>query len=326
MSRVIKDINKIVEQLRMGNVVALPTETVYGLAADATNDEAVCKVFDVKQRPKNHPLIMHVSPDWNLNEWVEFIPDYTKKLIKRFWPGPLTFVFNLKKDANISKLVTGGQDTIAIRCPAHPLAVEILNKLGRPFVAPSANPFGRISPTDAEHVLHDFPQDTFLILDGGTCNVGIESTIVSCLKNDSCSILRPGVIGEVDLKEFCEVADPIGSEAKVRVSGNLKYHYQPRKPLFYFTQNDLDYVKNILSKENNIYLLSFSLDIDEGIISNYIFPTNPKDAARELYRQLRLADSSNKDIILIELPPNEQQWSGLVERIKKAGKNIGILL
>lgn len=318
MSRIVEDINEIVNQLRIGNVVALPTETVYGLAADATNDDAVCKVFDVKQRPKNHPLIMHVSSDWDLTTWVETIPKYTEALIKKFWPGPLTFVFKLKKDANISKLVTGSQDTIAIRCPSHPMALEILNKLGRPFVAPSANPFGRISPTNAAHVLHDFPTDTFFILDGGTCNVGIESTIISCLKNDSCSILRPGVIGEIELQEFCKV---IKSESKIRVSGNLKYHYQPQKPLFYFTNNDIELVKNIFLKDNNIYLLTFSSIFDNNL-TNYTFPSSVKSAARELYRQLRIADNSNTDLILIELPPNHQEWNGLVERIKKAGKNI----
>ncbi len=161
MGRISNDLDRIVNELLLGNLVSLPTETVYGLAADATNEVAVEKIFKVKKRPLNHPLIMHVAPDWDLSQWVERIPEYACNLIKSFWPGPLTFVFKLKEKTNISRLATGTQGTIAIRSPDHPLALEILRKLDRPIVAPSANPFGKVSPTEAKHVMQDFPEDSF---------------------------------------------------------------------------------------------------------------------------------------------------------------------
>lgn len=318
MSHITNDIDMIINQLLSGNVAALPTETVYGLAADATNSEAVEKIFKIKKRPINHPLIMHVAPDWNLTEWIETIPEYANNLMKAFWPGPLTFVFRLKKEANISRLVTGNQHTIAIRSPAHPLTLEILNKLNRPLVAPSANPFGKVSPTEAQHVMQDFPDHAFFILEGGYCDVGIESTILNCVDKDSCHILRPGTISQSDIQGFCDVLQCTEVTSTMRVSGNLKSHYQPKKPLYYVNSEDLAYLQENLSWLDQVDVLSFSLPLDK-MAASYCFSTNPKTAAKEFYRQLRNADRSNNHLILIELPPRKPEWSALTERIKKAG-------
>jgi L-threonylcarbamoyladenylate synthase len=318
MSRITTNVDLIVAQLHLGNVVALPTETVYGLGADATNERAVKKIFEIKKRPLNHPLIMHVCPSWDLTQWIEELPEYAKKLTKLFWPGPLTLIFKLKKQANISRLITSNQDTIAIRCPSHPLALEVLHKLGRPIVAPSANPFGKISPTEAKHVMQDFPKHSFSILEGGACDVGIESTILYCVHEDTCTILRHGVISQSQIQNFCDVLEPAAIKSSIRVSGNLKQHYQPEKSLFYFKKEDVLSVKNTLLKTHKSYILGFSTLFDKETL-NYLFPSCPKEAAKEFYRQLRLADQSNKDIILIELPTENPGWEALIERIKKAG-------
>jgi L-threonylcarbamoyladenylate synthase len=317
MSRITNDTDVIVNQLLAGNVVALPTETVYGLGADATNERAVQKIFTIKNRPLSHPLIMHVAPPWDLTQWVEGIPSYAVSLIRAFWPGPLTLVFKLKKQANISQLITGSQDTIAIRSPAHRLTLEVLNKLNRPIVAPSANPFGKVSPTTAQHVMHDFPEHSFPILEGGSCAVGIESTILYCIDESNCSILRPGVIGQSDIEKFCN-ASLTQIKQPIKISGNLKSHYQPKKPLFYFNSEEASRLKTTVLNADNGYILCFNSLFNKKRI-NYLFPSCPKKAAKEFYRQLREADQSNNSIILIELPPEKPEWNALIERIKKAG-------
>lgn len=171
MTTITTNVNLALERLEQGDVVAIPTETVYGLAADATNETAIKKIFSIKRRPLNHPLIMHVCHDWDLSQWVTDIPEYAQQMILAFWPGPLTLVLNSKEKA-VSPLVNGGQNSIAIRAPQHDLTQQILRQLNRPLVAPSANPFGQVSPTTALHVATSFPNEDFLILDGGRCGRG----------------------------------------------------------------------------------------------------------------------------------------------------------
>ena len=187
MPTITTNIDLVLEHLKQGEVVAIPTETVYGLAADATNESAIKKIFSIKKRPLNHPLIMHVCHDWDLNQWVNNVPVYAQHMILAFWPGPLTLVFNSKKDA-VHSLVNGGQNSIAIRAPSHPLTEQLLRRLNRPIVAPSANPFGQISPTTALHVAQSFPDEHFLILDGGRCPLQgyLDNwTVITNLKKDS---------------------------------------------------------------------------------------------------------------------------------------------
>ncbi|OGV50538.1 MAG: threonylcarbamoyl-AMP synthase, partial [Legionellales bacterium RIFCSPHIGHO2_12_FULL_42_9] len=193
MSIITTDIIAVKNQLDIGEIVAIPTETVYGLAANANNAIAIDKIYCLKQRPYNHPLIMHIASGWDLDQWATAIPSYVYNLIDNFWPGPLTLVLPSRKE-NICDLITGGQPTIAIRCPGHSLTQQLLHQLGYPLVAPSANPFGKISPTTAAHVQISFHESNLMILDGGRCKLGIESTIIDATRFDSYQILRHGSI------------------------------------------------------------------------------------------------------------------------------------
>lgn len=317
MSSITKDVNLVVERLNMGEIAAIPTETVYGLAADAFSDLAIKKVFATKKRPVDHPLIMHVAPEWDLTQWVSHIPDYAYALIESFWPGPLTLILPIKSGA-VNSLITGGQTSIAIRSPNHPVAQEVLLKFGKPLVAPSANPFGKISPTTAQHVQHGFPTDDFLILDGGRCSVGVESTIVSALNPLSYEIARPGIIGEDKIAVITSLKALHASE-NLRVPGKLATHYQPEKKLYYV--EDINQAALWLDKTNaSPYVLTFSVNYRGPHVSVYEFPHNSEDAAYELYYRLRIADQSEADFILIELPPNDQAWLVIRERILKAGQ------
>jgi L-threonylcarbamoyladenylate synthase len=318
MGRITQDIQRVVAELNAGHIVGLPTETVYGLAADATNELAIRKIFETKRRPLNHPLIMHIGHPHDLLPWVEEVPAYAQILMKKFWPGPLTFIFKLKKNSGLSPLITAHQETIAIRSPAHPLALKVLNLLGRPIVAPSANPFGKISPTQAKHVLADFPEHTFSILDGGACQVGIESTLLYCIEQTGCSILRQGIIHTSELSEFCHILKPDAQQHAIKASGNLKHHYQPEKPLFYFRKDDLPFLeKQLLLHTENDFLAFSAVTHPEKF--RHLFSDCPKKAAKEFYRILRQIDSSHQKHIFIELPPEKPEWQGLIERIKKAG-------
>ncbi|MCP0913571.1 L-threonylcarbamoyladenylate synthase [Legionella sp. 27cVA30] len=320
MNRITSNINLIVNELRNGNVVGLPTETVYGLAADATNNLGVEKIFKIKNRPFNHPLIIHVLSDWDLTRWVERTPAYVKKLIKIFWPGPLTLVLKSNEVSNISPLATATQATIAVRSPDHPLAIDVLDRLNRPVVAPSANPFGKISPTEAQHVMQDFSEYSFPILEGGNCNIGIESTILYCIEENECSILRHGSITQSEIQKYCNVSEP-EKISSIRVSGNLKSHYQPQKKLFYFYPKDVPLIKSIIHNFEKYYVLCFSLLFEKKNI-NYLFSSDPKKATTDFYGQLRKADQSDKNIILIELPPETPEWNGLSDKIIKAGISL----
>lgn len=316
MSSITDDIDLVVEELLRGHVVGLPTETVYGLAADATQEAAIKKIFVIKARPIAHPLIMHVGKNWDISRWVQNIPDYAKQLMQDFWPGPLTMVFQLKKTAHLSPLITGGQNTLAVRCPNHPKALEVLERLGRPIVAPSANPFGKISPTQAQHVKQDFLQQEFYILDGGACQVGIESTIIDATQAQTYRILRHGMISLVDVQTPCKGLGLNAAPHQIKVSGNLKQHYQPTIPLRYFSKKQQSDIKDLCHLIPNIYVFSFG-DVQAQHV--YQFPNCPKQAAHDFYHQLRQADRTGVEKILVEMPPQEPQWEGLRDRISRAG-------
>ncbi|MBA2652981.1 MAG: threonylcarbamoyl-AMP synthase [Tatlockia sp.] len=317
MSTITKNIELALSHLRQDNIVAIPTETVYGLAANAESEQAIRKIYAMKNRPLNHPLIMHVLDNWDLSQWVSFIPDYAQQLIESFWPGPLTLVFKCKK-GQVNPLITGGQDTVALRCPKHPLAQTLLEQLGFPLVAPSANPFGKISPTTAEHVQHSFKDEDLLILDGGRCQVGIESTIVAATNPDGYEILRHGLIDESQINSVLSARQLKGATA-IRVPGKLESHYQPEKPLYCFP--DIQAIQNFIeqAKEDSVYVLSFADLTDANFSHYYRLPNSVEQAAFELYYQLRLADLSSATCIAVELPPNHEIWLGIRERILKAG-------
>jgi len=321
MSCITNDVNIVVERLSMGDIAAIPTETVYGLAADAFSDSAIKKVFSTKKRPIDHPLIMHIAPQWDLTQWVSHIPDYAYALMESFWPGPLTLILPVKPGA-INPLITGGQTSIAIRAPNHDVAQELLLKFGKPLVAPSANPFGKISPTTAHHVKQAFPTNDFLILDGGRCSVGVESTIVSALESFAYQIARPGIIDEEKIAATTSLKGLPGTK-NTRVPGGLSTHYQPEKKLYYV--DDIGQASHWLDKANaSPYVLVFSKNYRGPYASLYEFPNKSEDAAYELYYRLRIADQSDADFILIELPPKGQEWFVIRERILKAGTPINL--
>lgn len=306
-----------VEELQAGKPVAIPTETVYGLAAMIDNEEAIKAVFAMKNRPLNHPLIVHVAHKWDLTPWVEDIPDYAKRLIAVFWPGPLTLVF---RSNTMNPLITGGQSSVAIRCPAHPMAQALLNQLGTPLVAPSANPFGKISPTTAQHVKNSFADKELTILDGGRCTIGIESTIVDATNPENYRILRHGLIDEKAIAAV--VSTPcINEKSTLRTPGALDSHYQPQKPLYYF--ETVDELAQFCQKQGeNVFVISCKKpkEIDEEMF--HALSHQPEEVAYDLYFQLRKADESKAACIAIELPEATSEWEGVRERILKAGSKL----
>lgn len=319
MTTITTNIELILDRLKQGDVVAIPTETVYGLAADATNEQAIKKIFSIKKRPLNHPLIMHICHDWDLNQWVTDIPDYAQKMMDSFWPGPLTLVLNSKENA-VNALINAKQNSIAIRAPKHHLTQQILRKLNRPLVAPSANPFGQISPTTALHVAHSFPNEDFLILDGGRCNVGIESTIVQATDRTGYSLLRPGMIDQQTIEDGF-ATQHTSNTLSPKVSGQLDSHYKPQKKLYYI-DNWEQFENHSHLLYGKIYSMSISKKIPKKTMYHHQLPNDELAVAYQLYNELRYADQSKADAIVIELPPNEIRWHAIREKIIKAGQQI----
>ncbi|WP_298623292.1 L-threonylcarbamoyladenylate synthase [uncultured Legionella sp.] len=316
MSSITTNLNRAITDLKDGKPVAIPTETVYGLAAMINKNLAIKAVFTMKNRPLNHPLIVHVAEDWDLNELVEEIPAYAQILMDQFWPGPLTLVFKCKEN-RVNPLITGGQPTIAIRCPAHPIAQKLLHKLNTPIVAPSANPFGKVSPTTALHVKQSFKDQELTILDGGRCQIGIESTIVDVTNPKSYQILRHGLIDEKAIAAVVPT-NYVAKENNIKVPGKLDSHYQPQKNLYYFDRYDT--LSHFCQKrEGDVYVIASQQPT--GVEDNHyhLLGDNPEKAAYDLYYQLRNADASNAICIAIELPPETSEWQGVRERILKAG-------
>lgn len=309
------NIKQAVQILQQAGLVAMPTETVYGLAASANFPAAITKVYSVKGRPSDHPLILHIGDQAALSDYAQQIPSYVTRLIKHFWPGPLTLV--LKKTAKVNDVITARQATVAIRQPAHPIALQLIHQLGQAIVAPSANRFGRVSPSSAQHVLDDLGNDVDYILDGGRCAFGIESTIINASKPDYVTILRHGaicttelanVLGDIPLHQHSNSPQP-------RVSGNLDSHYAPQKPLLVY-QNDAE-IQALLRATEKVYVLSYQQPIDT--LYHYRMPNNAKDYAYQLYYQLRIADAAAVDKIAIELPPQTDEWLAVRDRLSRAG-------
>ncbi len=321
MSIITNDTNLLIQALQRGEIAAIPTETVYGLAGNAENDAAIRQIYALKQRPLNHPLIMHVAQNADLTRWSNAIPNYVEPLIKHFWPGPLTLVLSCGP-SQVNPLVTGGQASVAIRAPSHPLAQELLSALDFPLVAPSANPFGKISPTTALHVQESFKDSELLILDGGRCSIGIESTIVGATHQEGYQILRHGMIDETMLRHVLPGLE-LPRDETIRVSGHLETHYQPEKPLYYFT--DLELAKQACAQKT-VFVISMKKNEVFADDLGYPLSKDPQIVAYELYYQLRLGDRSTAQIILIELPPNTSAWKGTRERIMKAGRHLERLL
>jgi L-threonylcarbamoyladenylate synthase len=343
-----KAIHRAAAALAAGDLVAMPTETVYGLAADAANDVAVRKIFTAKGRPADHPLIVHVAGGVDMSGWVSEVPDNARQLIARFWPGPLTLI--LKKSKRISATVTGGQETVGIRCPAHPVAQALLTefaKIGSGIVAaPSANRFGHVSPTSAQHVRDEFGDaigNSIQLLDGGKCDVGIESTILD-LSRDVPVLLRPGaisreaiaaVIGTLPLTREEDVVRS-RSTAAPRVSGALAAHYAPMTPLKLVATHALPAaVDEVLDAGRRVAVLAFKAKprikpspVGVGIRNArplvwITAEADPVSFAQCLYANLRTLDAAATSVILVETPPDATAWDAVNDRLGRAAVGSG---
>jgi L-threonylcarbamoyladenylate synthase len=324
-------VQQAVRYLKKGCVVAIPTETVYGLAADARNEEAVRRIFSIKQRPIHHPLIVHIAHEDQLIDWAVDIPECAYRLARAFWPGPLTLV--LKKAPTVLNIVTGGQNTIALRVPRHLITHEILKRWGGGVAAPSANRFGRISPTSAAHVRSELGDQVDLIVDGGDCDVGLESTILD-LTQSVARILRPGVLTQEMLTDVLgKSVEYMDAQSKnvvnnlflPRVPGNLSSHYAPRTETHLLDNVELCH-----------FLVQHSRSQRIGVITCHRFSVEYKDKAavwvdlsdhaivfgQKIYAAMRRLDELDLDILLIERPPTGIEWEAIHDRLKRASSKI----
>lgn len=307
-----ENIKLAAKTLQAGNLVALPTETVYGLAADASNPQAIERIFLAKNRPINNPLIVHIADLSQLSNWAIDIPDIAFSLFDAFWPGPLTVV--LKKHPAVSSLITAGQSTVAIRMPAHPVTLSVLKAAKLAVAAPSANRHCQVSPTTAAHVLEELGDQVEIVLDGGACTVGIESTILN-LTSPTPEVLRLGMISQADLEQVLAQTVQLGSSHSPRVPGSFKKHYSPNKPVKLILTEQLEEVQNLCKKPG---VIAFSEQATQHHFPWITMSKNPKEYARDLYSTLRLLDHSDADMILIETPPDTSEWLAILDRLKRA--------
>lgn len=313
-----KDIDRAVEELNRNNIIGFPTETVYGLAGNAYETEAINKIYEVKKRPTFNPLIVHIKSISDLEKVACDIPPIAYELANAFWPGPLTLI--LKKQPHIPDLVTANQDTVAVRVPNHPVALELLHKLEYPLVAPSANPFKRISPTQAVHVEDYFGNQIGLVLDGGTCNSGIESTIVG-FNNNKVEVYRLGALAMEEIEKYSENVVVLNKKRKQPIApGMLLKHYAPKTD-FILTRN----IQNELEwfSDKKIGLLLFN-KTEASLDEKYQFILSPesdlKIAASKLYDALHQLDKMDLDIIIAERFPEYGLGLSINDRLERAAK------
>ena len=329
-----QSITAAAQALQRGELLGLPTETVYGLAADAGNDAAVAKIFEAKGRPANHPLIVHVASAQGVQRFASHVPDFAQKLIDAFWPGPLTLI--LPRHPEVAAVAAGGQNSVGLRCPSHPTAHAVLQS-AQDFgvfgvAAPSANLFGRVSPTTAAHVAEEFGDD-LLIIDGGACHVGIESTIVDCTRAVPV-LLRPGVLTPQQLSDACGVSviTPEAPDADApRASGTLASHYAPMAKVQLMSAADLQkaidtYVREgVASNDNAVPTVAVwarsplqvpAIHADQ--LKCRAMPTSAQDCAHQLFAQLRSFDAQGVAHIWVESLPQAPEWDGVRDRLMRA--------
>jgi L-threonylcarbamoyladenylate synthase len=327
-------IEQAARALEQGGLVAMPTETVYGLGADAENPEAIAKIYAAKGRPSNHPVIVHLAPEANVDYWAVDVPEAARKLIAAFWPGPLTLI--LKRAPHIPEAVAGGQDSIGLRCPSHPVAQALLREFrqGKGGVAaPSANRFGRVSPTTAQHVRDEFGEGpespVACILDGGQSEVGIESTIVDLSRMDIAGpvLLRPGHVSADDIERVIGIAPRLPDAAAPRASGTLEAHYAPQTPVALVGSADLpSVVVKLRSSGRRVAALLLAAVVPPEDAVQIMLPSTPDGYAHGLYAALRAADAIGADIILVEAPPAGNEWRGINDRLRRAAHDsLGVL-
>lgn len=310
------DLVRAADMLRDGKLVAFPTETVYGLAADASNAEAVEAIFRVKGRPSEHPVIVHLPDERAMDDWAEAVPAAARQLARAFWPGPLTLV--LPRSGDVADAITGGQDTVGLRVPGNPVARRLLEIFDGAVAAPSANRFGHVSPTTAEHVLAEFGDEVAAVVDGGPCSVGLESTIVAA-SGDRLRLLRPGMISRERIEAVVgEPVESAGDEAP-RASGRLPSHYSPRTPVILVTADEIaGELQRARKKGTRVVVLSREAGTGAGEAEWTPMPLRPEDYARALYAELRRADDAGCDRIIVERPPSGSEWDAVRDRLSRA--------
>ena len=321
------DVARAVAVLEAGGLIGLPTETVYGLAADASNVSAVARIFAAKGRPADHPVIVHLADAAQMDDWANEIPQSARRLAAAFWPGPLTLI--LERAAHVQDAVTGGQATVGLRVPSDPLAHAVLAafaqaRAGCPagIAAPSANKFGRVSPTTAQHVREEFGAAVDLVLDGGQSVVGIESTIVDCTV-DPVRILRPGAITREQVAAVLEqvVSVDATDAATPRVSGSLEAHYAPRTPTCLIDAEDLaDALKHHADKRVALLAFTSAHSVQHRITAS----TQAQAYAHALYASLRELDAVGCDVLLVERPPAGAAWDAVNDRLRRAAFGSGV--
>ena len=300
------EIDECVEMLRAGSVIGIPTETVYGLAAIATNSSAINLVFTTKERPTSHPLILHIADVSMLDDWATNISSEARALCKKFWPGPLTLI--LHKSDKVLTEVTGGRDTVAIRCPNHSVTTKLLKKLNDAVVAPSANKFGKVSPTTAKHVVNDLGSDISIVLDGGDCSIGLESTIIDCTTTPP-QLLRTGAITAEQILRECNIT-VVSASGESRAPGMLEKHYAPvcRVVLVSSSQEGLIEAQRYVADGFKVRLLDLTEDLD-------MF-------ARLLYSSLRTADKDGINVAIVVRAPMNGMGFAINERLEKAANSF----
>jgi len=311
------DIAAAVSILKQGGLVAFPTETVYGLGADAGNQKAVEKIFLAKQRPANHPLIVHLASVSQLQDWAAQISDTAWLLAETFWPGPLAII--LKKQDSVLPEVTGGQSTVALRIPDNPVALELLQQFDDGIAAPSANLYNHISPTRAEHVISELGDCVDAVLDGGMCRVGLESTIID-MSGEAPRLLRPGHISPADIEQVIGQPVSMKQQTAVRAPGMREIHYAPTTPAQLCQREQLaGEIKKCLQAGQSIGLLTTGdYPIENRQVKQLSMPDKPVQYAHELYASLRYLDDMKLDRILVETVPETKDWLAVNDRLAKA--------
>jgi len=313
-------VERAASALAAGELVAFPTETVYGLGARADDDTAVAKIFEAKGRPADHPLIVHVADAEAARGFAAQVPPVAVRLVAAFWPGPLTII--VPRAAGVAAAAAGGQGTIGLRCPSHPVARALLLAARHAGVAgvaaPSANRFGRISPTRAAHVAAEFG-DALMVLDGGACELGIESCIVDCSRGRPV-LLRPGVLTRAQIE--AAAGEPLrdADEAAPRASGTLEAHYAPRAPLRIMPAAQLREALQLLGR-SPVKLAVYSRPLPAGTapgVWHHVLPERAADAAHELFSVLRAFDAEGAQLIWVEEPPANPEWEGVRDRLRRA--------
>jgi L-threonylcarbamoyladenylate synthase len=302
-------------KLKAGEVVAIPTETVYGLAADATNDAALRQIYAVKQRPADNPLIVHIADISQVNDWAAEFSPLALKLAKAFWPGPFTLVLTAKD--SVSNIVRGNQPTVALRVPNHPITLQLLKQSGLALAAPSANKFTQLSPTTAAHVTAGLG-DEIAVLDGDACKVGIESTIVA-VQGENWQLLRLGMLPEANILAVAGVP-ALSTQPTIKAPGQHILHYSPKTPIKLFESRET-LISFAETSQKSCAAMLFDTEKNRTklpLCTHVFFPCLPQPAAERLYSMLHELDTLNVQQLLIELPPNTPEWAAILDRLTRA--------